>query len=173
MKLSSRSLSLCALMTALSCILSCIGLPAGSIPFTLQTFAAALTGCMLRPKEAFFSMLAYLLLGACGLPVFSMLRGGAGMLIGPTGGFLIGLPFLSLLCACAAKKKLPLQMLLYAAGLTILYLLGVLHLQRVSGIPLAQAVASGVLPFVIKDILSLCGAALAARALRLRLRLFA
>lgn len=169
MKQSVRSLCLCALMTSVMCILSCIALPLGTVPVTLQTFAAALCGYMLRPKEAFFSALAYLFLGICGLPVFSMMQGGAGMLAGATGGFLVGLPVMTWLCALGRKSSPRNQGLAGAAGLAVLYALGALHLARVSQISLTQAFLGGVLPFIVKDALSLAAALFLARTISKRL----
>jgi len=171
MKQSVRSLCLCALMTCVMCILSCIALPVGAVPVTLQTFAAALCGYILRPREAFFSALAYLLLGVCGLPVFSMMQGGAGMLAGPTGGFLMGLPVMAWLCALGKKHAVWKQALTGTAGLAVLYALGALHLARVSQISLTQAFLGGVLPFIVKDALSLAAALFLARTISKRLSL--
>ena len=169
MKHSVRSLCLCALMTCVMCILSCIALPVGTVPMTLQTLAVAMCGYILRPKEAFSAVLAYLLLGICGLPVFSMMQGGAGMLAGATGGFLMGLPIMAWLCAVGRKNHVWLQALTGAAGLLALYALGALHLSRTTHISLLQALLSGVLPFALKDALSLAAALFLARTLSKRL----
>ncbi len=45
---------------------------------------------VLQPKEAVAAITAYLVLGAVGVPVFSGMRGGIGVLAGATGGFLWG-----------------------------------------------------------------------------------
>ena len=86
-----RPLVCAALCTALLCVISPIAIPMPSgMPFTLQTFAVALTGYFLKPRHAVLSVTAYLLLGLSGLPIFSAFRGGISVLIGPTGGFLLG-----------------------------------------------------------------------------------
>ena len=171
MKQSVRSLCLCALMTCVMCILSCIALPVGAVPVTLQTFAAALCGYILRPREAFFSALAYLLLGVCGLPVFSMMQGGAGMLAGPTGGFLMGLPIMTWLCALGKKHAVWKQALTGTAGLLALYTAGILGLMISAGLAPLQAFLTGVLPFIAKDALSLAAALFLARTISKRLSL--
>lgn len=68
-------------------------MPLGPIPFTLQMFAITFAIVVLSPKEAIAAITGYLLLGAVGVPVFSGMRGGIGVLAGPTGGFLWGYLF--------------------------------------------------------------------------------
>ena len=84
------------LMAAVTAIMAQIAIPMPQgVPMTLQTFAVTLAGIILGSKSGAISMLIYLLLGAVGLPVFSGFRGGLGMLVGPTGGFLISFPIMA------------------------------------------------------------------------------
>lgn len=85
-----RNMVLCALFTALLCICAWIGIPLADQYITLQTFALLLALELLGGKLGSLVCLLYLLLGAVGLPVFSGFRGGIGMLLGPTGGYLWG-----------------------------------------------------------------------------------
>jgi len=71
-------------------------IPVIEISFTLQTMVIVLIGFLLTPLEAFLSVLIYILIGAVGLPVFSGARGGFSVIFGPSGGFLILFPFVSL-----------------------------------------------------------------------------
>lgn len=88
-----------ALMSAVLCVISpfTIPVPASPVPFSLALFAVYLAGILLGARRGAFSVLVYLLLGAVGLPVFSGFSGGAGVLLGPTGGYLMGY----VLCAAA------------------------------------------------------------------------
>ena len=79
-----------ALFTAFIAVSAMITVPLGPIPFTLQTFAITLVMFIAKPKVALLSMVIYILLGAIGAPIFSSMKGGIGVLMGPTGGFLIG-----------------------------------------------------------------------------------
>lgn len=88
--MKQRNMALCGLFTALLCICAWIGIPFGAHSFTLQTFALLLALELLGGKRGCIVCLLYLLLGAVGLPVFSGFRGGIGMLLGPTGGYLWG-----------------------------------------------------------------------------------
>src|SRR5262249_45308872 len=81
-----------SLVTALAAQVA-IPLPWTPVPLTGQTFAVLLTGAVLGARGAFLAQLLYLIEGAAGLPVFA--GGAAGMLklIGPTGGYLLAVPF--------------------------------------------------------------------------------
>ena len=87
----------CALFAALMAVCAWICVPLGDIAFTMQTLGLFLTLGILGGKWGTVSILSYLLLGAAGLPVFSGFRGGVGMLLGPTGGFLVGFLAMALL----------------------------------------------------------------------------
>ena len=83
---------LCALFAAITAVLSQIAIPMPSgVPVTLQTFAIALCGFYLCTARATVSTVVYVLLGAVGVPVFSGFKGGIASIVGPTGGFIIGL----------------------------------------------------------------------------------
>ena len=66
------------------------------VPFTLQTFAVFLAVAILGGKRGTLSVIVYVLLGADGLPVFSGFKGGFGVLLNTTGGYIIGFIF----CPC-------------------------------------------------------------------------
>ncbi len=81
-----------ALMSAVLCVISpfTIPIPFSPVPMSLALFGLYLTAMLLGAKKGVVSVLIYLLLGTVGLPVFSGLSGGVGILLGPTGGYLIG-----------------------------------------------------------------------------------
>ena len=81
-----------ALFAAMLCVLSPLTIPAGAVPFSLSLAAVYLCGAFQTPLYAVASTVCYLILGACGLPVFSNFSGGIGKLIGPTGGYLFSYP---------------------------------------------------------------------------------
>ena len=86
----TRSIAFIALTIAIIAVSAWITVPLGPIPFTLQMFAITFAIVVLKPHEAIIAIAGYLLLGAVGLPMFSGMRGGIGVLAGPTGGFLWG-----------------------------------------------------------------------------------
>lgn len=89
----TRSIAFIGLTIAIMAVSAWVTVPLGPIPFTLQMFAVTFAIVVLKPQEAIAAIAGYLLLGAIGVPVFSGMRGGVGVLAGPTGGFLWGYLF--------------------------------------------------------------------------------
>lgn len=165
-----------ALMTALLAVFAqlVIPMPIG-VPFTLQTFAVCFSGYILGPKKGMASVLCYLIIGACGLPVFSGMQGGFGILItGFTGGFLWGFIPLALFCGIgklqAWKKNSKILALSFGAlGVLTCHVIGVAQLSAVSSIDLISAFLVGSLPYLLKDVLSMIGAYFFSTTVRKRL----
>ena len=84
-KVNVRNLSLMALFAALTAVGAFITIPVPPVPFSLQIFFAILAGALLGSRQGAMSIVIYLLLGLCGLPVFTK---GAGLsyLLQPTFG---------------------------------------------------------------------------------------
>lgn len=89
----ARSIAFVGLTIAIIAVSAWVTISIGPIPFTLQMFAVTFAIVVLSPKEAIAAIVGYLALGAVGVPVFSGMRGGIGVLAGPTGGFLWGYLF--------------------------------------------------------------------------------
>lgn len=81
--------SLFAAVTAALSLMS-FPLPFSPVPLTGQSLGVMLSGLILGPWWGAASMLAYVAIGCVGFPVFAGGRGGAGVLFGPTGGYLAG-----------------------------------------------------------------------------------
>ena len=75
-KVNVRDLSLMALFAALTAVGAFITIPVPPVPFSLQIFFAILAGALLGSRQGAMSIVIYLLLGLCGLPVFTK---GAGL----------------------------------------------------------------------------------------------
>lgn len=147
-----RQMTRCALFTALTAVCAWIGIPLGDTVFTLQTLAVFLTLGLLGGKWGTVSILCYLLLGAVGVPVFSGFRGGIGMLLGPTGGYLLG--FLSTgLCYWAVERfgKRPAMIL----GQLVCYACGTLWYAFHTGGGIAWILLQTVVPYLIPDAVKL------------------
>ena len=96
-----------ALLTAVFCMLAphTVFLPVSPVGVTLGSFLLYLTGVLLGPRLGCISVFLYLLLGFLGLPIFSGYTAGAGVLLGPTGGYLLGyLPCVALVGWFVGKK---------------------------------------------------------------------
>lgn len=85
-----RHMTQCALFAALLTVTGWISIPTGDIAFTLQTLGVFLTLLLLGGSRGTAAIALYLAMGAVGLPVFSGFRGGIGVLLGATGGYLAG-----------------------------------------------------------------------------------
>jgi len=160
---SVRQLILIALFTALIAVLAQIAvpLPFSPVPVTGQLIAVFLAGTLLGGKGAFLAVLAYLLLGAAGAPVFSMGRGGIFILLGPTGGYLWG--FLPAAFVSGSLQKgtpgLTRTAAAMALGLGCAYLPGTLQLSLIMGYSAGQAFLAGVVPFIPVELIKVALAA--------------
>ncbi|WP_431731797.1 biotin transporter BioY [Aceticella autotrophica] len=158
--LSVKDMVLAALFAALTFIMGFISipLPFSPVPITGQTFAVMLAGNLLNPLTAFFSLFVFDLLGAVGIPVFAGLRGGLGILLGPTGGYLIGFPIAALVISLLLKRRklnFITLMSVNIIGLIIIYLIGVSYLSIITGMNLNKALIAGVYPFIPGDLIKI------------------
>ena len=98
-KMSTRQMTIIALMTAVTCILGplAIPLPFSPVPISFTNLAIYFSIFVLGTYSATVSYLVYLLIGMVGLPVFSGFAGGFGKMAGPTGGYLVGFIFMALI----------------------------------------------------------------------------
>ena len=145
----------CAL-TAI-CAQLVIPIPAGQVQISMSLFGVFLCGALLSPKYSSTSMLAYILIGACGLPVFGRLSGGLAILSGPTGGYILSYPFITIIISFFSRDKksvgflkLFLSML---ASLFVCYLFGSAYLALLTKTTFISALLVGALPFIIFDII--------------------
>ena len=106
----------------------------GPIPYTMQNFGIVLSGLLLKPKYAFLSQLIYLALIAIGLPLAAGAKGGVGVLLGPTAGYLWGFPIAAILTSilarpCLMKRRLLRTWLMCFISSLPVYVLGILWLE--------------------------------------------
>ena len=152
-----HTLTLCALFASLLCVLSPISIPLGPIPVTLGLLGVLLCAVALGPTKAPVSVLVFLALGVCGLPVFGGLQGGASVLFGVTGGFLWGyLPAVGLTGFLAGRRSACSRGRIFLscfAGTLVCYLCGVLQYMLVARASFWEATVICVLPFVLPDLI--------------------
>ena len=143
------------------------------VPVTLQTLGVILVGLMLGPTLGFSALLAYLVEGALGLPVFSPHGvGGAAQLLGPTGGYLFSYP-LAAATAGAVVRAWPFRRFQFCAavvaGITAgipIFAMGSLWLAHWLHLTPTFAWRLAVLPFLPGEILKIAAAASAYGAIR-------
>ena len=149
-----------ALLAAVWCLLAPISLPLGPVPVSLGTFCLYLTAGLLPPLYAAEAVGLYLLLGLCGLPVFSGFQSGPGALLGPTGGFLLAYLPAVLLASWLGRRwphKGAYPLALTAATL-VLYGCGTLWYAYTAGVTVVNAALVCVLPFLTGDGVKLAAA---------------
>lgn len=164
-KLRTADLVYMALGAVLITVCSWISIPT-AIPFTLQTFAVFCVLGLLGGKRGTISILVYILLGAVGVPVFSGFTGGFGIVIGPTGGYIVGFILMGLIYWLAEAlfgKKLLVRILSSVSGLLICYAFGtawfmIVYARTTGPMELGAALASCVIPFIIPDLVKLAAA---------------
>lgn len=169
---TTRNLTFCAMFAALTAVCSQISVPLPMIPLNLALFSVFLCGALLGPALGTASQLVFLLLGVAGAPVFAGFRGGPSVLVGPTGGYLIGYLTAALLTGLLARRGCGFWRLCgaMAVGLVVCYAFGTAWFLVLTGKTLAAALSMCVLPFLPGDALKIAGAAFF--TLRLRPRLF-
>lgn len=157
---------------ALLAVLSQISIPLPSgIPVTLQTFAVAICGFVLGSRLGTLAVAVYLAVGAVGVPVFAGFSGGFGIFAGMTGGYLWGFLFMAFLCGLGAGLgKRILAVALGLAGLGACHLCGAVQFAVVSAISPWQAFLTASVPYLLKDVISVILACLAAEAVTIALR---
>ncbi|WP_303324273.1 biotin transporter BioY, partial [Actinomyces radicidentis] len=119
------------------------------------------------------SILAYICIGAVGLPVFANMAAGVQVLTGMTAGFLWAYPLMAALLAavCRRTQRMALRLAGVLAGQLVCYALGTVWFMFVSGMGLWASLTVCVLPFILPDFLKGLGALALAGAIRRRLKL--
>jgi biotin transport system substrate-specific component len=143
-----------------------IFLPGTPVPLTLQVMAVILLGGMLGPRLGVAALAEYIVLGACGLPVFANGLSGMAALTGPTAGYLFGFLLAAGLCGmlvsrCTAssyRRRFIGIALAGLAGLAVAYLCGWVWLTYWAHTTFAKAFVMGVTPYFVSDILKVSAA---------------
>jgi biotin transport system substrate-specific component len=150
-----------SLLTALAAQIA-IPTPWSDVPITGQTFAVLLTGALLGSRLGALAMIAYLIEGASGLPFFA--AGGSGLArltVSPWAGYLWAYPLAAFLTGWLAERGWDRRYLKAAAAMglgSLVILLGGMT-WRLWFMPLDQAFATGVLPFLPGDAVKIALAA--------------
>ena len=91
--------------TALVAVLAQVAIPLWPVPVTGQTLAVLLVGASLGAARGAASLSLYAVLGGLGLPIYSDASGGWSVLLGPTGGYIIGFIVSAALVGWAAERS--------------------------------------------------------------------
>src|SRR5690606_362515 len=159
-----------AVATALSAKVA-LPLPGTPVPFTFQPLLVMLAGALLGARLGAASQLLYLAAGVVGLPVF-VAGGGVAYLLGPTGGYLLAYPLAAFVVGSLVGSGAGSALLALLDGLGVIYVGGTAWLAAVGAFDFA--VAAGLRPFVLADLVKVLLAVVVTVRLRERaLQLFA
>lgn len=159
-RISTRQMTIIALMTAVTCIIApiVIPLPFSPIPISFTNLAIYLSLYVLGTSKAFVSYVVYLLIGMAGLPVFSGFSGGLGKVAGPTGGYMVGF-LVMILIAGFFVDKFAGNRVLQASGMilgtAVCYVFGTLWLCYQAHLNFAGGLAAGVIPYIPGDLVKI------------------
>lgn len=175
--MKTRDIVLVALFAAVIVVLGFlppITLGISPVPITAQSMGVMLAGCIIGARRGAAAYLLILVMVAAGLPVLSGGRGGLNVLMGPTGGYIVGWIIGAYVTGLIAERMVregqP-ELRQYAGfflasligGIAVVYAIGIPWLSVASGMPFGKAVMVN-LPFIPGDLIKAVIATLAARA---------
>ena len=185
---SVQTMAQVGLIIALLAVSAQVSVAIGPVPFTMQTLVVSLAAMILSPVQAAAALAGYVLLGALGLPVFSLARGGLAMVAGPTGGYLYGFILSAFLGALVRRavsgvthvaaggepkrgRVIAGDVCCFVVVLVVCYAIGTAHFMAIGAMGakaggLVATLSLTVFPFVIPDVLKCVAAMLVATALR-------
>ena len=137
-------------------------LPLSPVPVTAQTFAVLMIGALLGARRGCLAVLAYIIEGAAGLPVFAVGAGPA-VLVGPTGGYLFGfIPAVYITGRLAEKgwdRRIGTTVLAMVLGNLAIYTFGLFWLCCLTGFN-TKVLMIGLYPFIVGDLVKIILAAI-------------
>lgn len=152
---------------ALTAGLAQVAVPLWPVPITGQTLAVLLVGAGLGALRGALSMLLYAAVGILGLPVFSDAGSGARVLLGPTGGYILGFVLAAALTGWLAQRRWDRRLLAgmasFVAGSAVVFAVGLPWLGFTLGLTVEQTLQAGLYPFIVGGVIK---AAVAAAVLR-------
>ena len=165
-----QSVVYAGMFAALTAAGAFIAIPISAVPFTLQNLFTTLAGLLLGARVGALSQTTYILIGLAGLPVFAGGKAGLGVLLGPTGGYLVGFVLGAFTIGKLAEiRRHPSALWLFASALlghVVIYGVGVTWLSFIAHISFRKAAIVGLLPFLPGDVLKCVVAAVVARKIR-------
>ncbi len=178
-----RKIIVTSLFAALIVAGSYIAIPIGVVPITLQSMFVLLAGLIGGKAVGLSAVATYIVLGAIGLPVFSGGTGGFAHFATPTGGFLISWLVAAPVVGSIVDRKIKdlnrpslskgeVATIIFASivGTLIFFLIGIPYLKLVLQVSWKQAIAIGLIPFIVGDLIKLVSAAILTNIFALKVR---
>lgn len=163
-----------ALLTCLIAICSQIQIPLPLVPINAALLAIHCTGIILKPKYALLTTSIYIFLGFIGLPVFANFSGGAQIVFGATGGYIVGYILDALIISIGLEKCKSSNLtilILCCLGTLTCYLFGTLWFIIVTESNILLALTYCVLPFIPGDLIKIFIATLLSKRILLKKRI--
>ena len=160
-----------AMLVALLVVCSQLAVPVGNVPITAQTAAVMLIALLLSPGYAALTVLVFILAGGIGLPFFANFKGGLGVLLGPTGGYLYGFVVAAALISAISGRQFSWLRSIAGctAGLLFVYLFGAVQLKLLLDLEsYGAAFALGGIPYIFFEPIKIAVAVVAAKMLQSR-----
>jgi biotin transport system substrate-specific component len=164
-------IALFAALTAALALFPPINLPVVSVPITAQSMGVMLAGALAGAKRGGLALLLFIVLVAIGLPVLAGGRGGFGVLLSPSGGFLLSWPIAAFVIGWLFYRHggnpafLPAIAYLVFGGIVVIYLAGIPWIAFTAKIPLSKALM-GSMPFIPGDLVKVVLTALITHGVR-------
>ncbi len=140
-----------------------IPIPGNPVPITLQTLAVLLTGGALGLRRGALASALFVALGVVGLPVFAESRHGVDVILGATGGYLLGFIAAAALVGRLAElgwdRHLGGSVGMNLLGTAAIYAIGVPWLAVTAHLSLGEAIQLGLVPFLVGDVIKVLVAA--------------
>lgn len=168
-KRRSATYNICitAMFVAIIAVCAWLAIPISAISITLQTMGVCLAAALLGWKRGVIAVVAYILLGLVGVPVFTGPKGGVAVLAGVTGGYIVGFLFTALIVGIVSdlvkNRKKIFQIIFLAVsmvvGIAVCYAFGtgwfvvVYGMKNAEPITVAAALDVCVFPYIIPDLI--------------------
>ena len=166
-----KKMATMAMLVALLVVCSQLAVPVGNVPITAQTAAVMLIALLLSPGYAALTVLVFILAGGIGLPFFANFKGGLGVLLGPTGGYLYGFVVAAALISAISGRQFSWLRSISGctAGLLFVYLFGAVQLKLLLDLEsYGAAFALGGIPYIFFEPIKIAVAVVAAKMLQSR-----
>ncbi len=156
--LSIQTIATIGVITAVTCVLAPFSIPIGPVPISLTNLVIYFGLYILGWKKGTISYCVYLLIGLVGVPVFSAFTAGPQKLLGPTGGYLIGFIPMAVIAGLfieTSGRKVALSLTGMILGTVVCYGFGTAWLAFSAHMDFRAALAAGVIPFLLGDLIKM------------------
>lgn len=152
----TRVLSQVAISVGIIALSAWLSIPC-PVPFTMQSVAVMSVAGILGAKKGMLATAIYLFLGCVGVPVFAGFQSGIYVLLGTTGGYLIGFLFLAFITGLGAeRRKRNTVLILYMVfGMLVVYVFGTTWYALLYGGSVKAIFMACVIPFLLPDVIKL------------------